>query len=570
MVVRGQQARAKRQKEKHSRVRITEQLKIKALYDIWAFIDLVDFKGGVKNFSDCHKELCEFITEPELVENSNLDYDMTRALALEPRGHLKSTIGNVLFSLWKIYRNPNIRILVGTNVKELAWSFIREVRSYLEDRTLQEEVWNSRPHIRGPLIPQLDRGRRSVSNEAEDKRVIWSATALQVNRSEILKEPTIFATSVGSRVTGGHYDLLILDDIVDFRNTINPDQIAKVFDWVQDLESVLDPRRESFPSEVPSINFTDMVGDQINVLGTRYDRLDFYAYVLENAFELGFRVLSKNIYANGENTDDGYLWPERFNDNVVNKLRKRLTPKRFASQYLNTIKVDEEQPLKYENIQWVPFDLPGFLNVYRQHVEYFKYNGSEKLGTLIRIRPYLYCDPAISENKRADNTAIVVGGFDQYGSFYILDAALGKLLPDETARIIHQLAVRWKLNYVTIEQVGAFKSIGYTVKEHFKEMNFNCGVREYTPGRQKKKTRIQNFLQPYFNGRSIYMTKKLKDNEDIMLEVEFFPAETTTDDFLDTCAMIVEEGAPPPPDETWASRGRRQRAWRNSRYGGVR
>lgn len=553
----------------------TRANKIKALSDYWTFIDLIDFRGGRRNFAKVHHDLGRFVTEADKLAGAvrldggalNEDEIYTRTLVLMPRGHLKSTVSSVGYTLWRIYRNPNIRIAVGTNVKDLAWSFIRELRSYLEDEVLKEQVWNARPHVSGALIPELDRSgrRRSGDNtESEDKKVIWSSIAIQVNRSKKLKEPTVVATSVGSRLTGGHFDLLILDDIVDFKNTASLELIKKTFEWAQDLESVLDPRRLEKVNTIVSVPFFDKVGDQLVVLGTRYAKGDYYEYIIQNQDELGYQVLSKNIYINGKDDTDGYLWGEKFNAKVIGKLRKRLTARRFASQYLNTIIVAEDQPLNPDNIIYFA---PTSVYIRPGEVEV----PTDEVRPNARIRPYLVVDPAISEKKSGDNTSICVGGFDQYGRLWILEVRVGKFRPLDTARYIYDMVVRWKLNFIHMEQRGGFRAVAYTVHEHLRDQGLHVGVKEYTSGTQNKKTRIENYLEPFFRESTIYLPSYLKTNDIVQNEIQFFPADAVTDDVVDTFAMIVEVARPPLTDAQKKSKQARPvRAFRNIRYGGVR
>lgn len=548
--------------------------KVKALHDYWTFIDLIGFKGGTNNFGQIHHELAEFVAEPDKVSKSlkvtgewvEHEEMITRSLILMPRGHLKSTVASVGYVLWRIYRNPNIRIVVGTNVKELAWSFIRELRSYLEDDELQRRVWNNRPHVNGPLVPELDRsGRRRTGDNTEsiDKKVIWSATAIQVIRSKKMKEPTVQATSVGSRLTGGHYDLLILDDIVDFRNTASPELLQKTFEWTQDLESVLDPRRVERVHEVATVPFFDVVGDQIVVLGTRYAKDDFYEYLLNNQDELGYKVMIRNIYVNGIDDHEGFLWPERFNKNVIEKLRKRLTSRRFASQYLNTIIVSGEQVFDVDNLQYYPSTAVD-IRAGEVTIMY----GERPFP---KVRPYLVVDPAISDNKKADDTSITVGGFDQNGEFWILEQRTGKFRPLDTAAIIKELVNKWKLAQLWIEQVGGFKAVAYTVKEYLRNNKVIAAIYEWKPTGQQKKTRIENYLEPHFTSRTIHVPQELKTDEIVQNSLMYFPSDVVKDDVPDTWAMLVEVAKPPLSEEQkQAQRRTPPRAFRNVRYGGTR
>ncbi len=99
----------------------THNNKVKALHDIWTFAELIGYEGGKKNFAAIHRKLAGFVTAPQLAPVCLLDKGFSkqkynrRRLVLMPRGHLKSTVCSVLYTLWRIYRNPYIRILVGCN-----------------------------------------------------------------------------------------------------------------------------------------------------------------------------------------------------------------------------------------------------------------------------------------------------------------------------------------------------------------------------------------------------------------------------------------------------------------------
>lgn len=552
-------------------IRITRNNKVRALFDMWVFCDLIKYRGGTKAFSTIHEELVQFITAADAaIESDDIDAKVDvvmRALVLMPRGHLKSTICVTLYCLWRIYRNPNIRIMVGTDVKELSWAFIRELRSYFEDRDLQETVWNSRPHISGPLVPDLDRsGRRrgEDENEAQDKKIIWSATALQVLRSDKMKEPTVRAGSVGSINTGEHYDLVILDDIVDFKNTKTSNLIEKTFNWAQDLESVVDPRRAVHMGTVSGKKLYDHVGDQVLVLGTRYARGDYYEYLIENKLELGYNVMFRNVYRNGVDDTEGYLWPERFNAKVVASLRKRLKGKKFASQYMNKIITEETQPLNPENIQYYvaePRANVGYVDIWTEE------------GRVI-VRPYLVIDPAISMDMRADDTSICVGGLDTEGRFWVLEQHLGHFKPEKTASIVYDLVLKWHLQTCYVENVGFQRALMYTIDDYFKAKNVHMKCKEWKPhGKGAKKPRIENYLEPYFSGRRIFLPAALKYNSTIQDSVTYFPSDVVKDDAPDTWAILIEIAKPPVgyTDKFKKAQSRPPAAARrNRKYGGSR
>ena len=540
-------------------------LSVKALYDYWAFIDLLQFKGGKSNFSKIHDEMITFFTQTQLINSHK-----RRRLGLVPRGHLKSTLGTVSYVLWRIYRNPNLRICVATATKDLALQFVREIKQYLEDEDLQDRVWNSRPHFEGRLVPILDRAGYSRRNrkwdlgdttEAEDKKVVWRSDALQVNRTEVYKEPSILAASPGSTITGMHFDLMILDDIINDETTATQDKINKTLRWTQDLESIIDPERSVSHGSINGTMLKETIGDELLVWGTRYAKGDYYEYLLDNLDEFEYSLFFRNIYINGVDNSDGYIWGERFNDVVVNRLKKRQGIIRFSSQYLNKVVVSED----------IIFDCDKFNYLLPTHVD------AEILGrgmarienphrnTTVDIQLHMVIDPAISQKKTADNSVIMVGGIDHEFNLYIVDYFSGKMLPEELIKNTYELADRYNINSCWIEVVSFQQSLIYAFRNRFIDYR-PLALREYRP-KGDKKARIQTHLQPIVFNAQLYLMSWMKGDTQLQEEFSYFPSAVTHDDHLDAMAMIVEN-AKPSPNRKGRSKAIYDHFTVNIRYGG--
>jgi phage terminase large subunit-like protein len=380
----------------------------------------------------------------------------------------------------------------------------------------------------------MDKGRRSRGNhednytDAEDKKVIWNNTAIQVLRQGKFKEPTVYALSVGSKVTGQHYDLAILDDIVDFDNTATVAKMDKTFEWAQDLESVLDPLHICEYTGEP-------IGDEVIINGTRYAAGDYYEAVLNDAKELGYETFIRNIYVNGIDNADGYIWFEKFNDDTVQKLKRRLTSRRWASQYLNSILLDGEAILAIDNIQYIPS-----ANIHVDKGTAYIKQGQEE----IPVRLYMVVDPAVSQSKTADNTSIAVGGQDDQGNLYIVDGVAGKLTPQKIVDEVFRLADKWQLSGVFIEMVGWQGALEHYIREKFATYR-PLAIYPWNPqGKGKKKERIEFYLQPVFNQRMIFVPPWMKQWDILTNELLAFGSPTGHDDILDTWAMIKEISKP--------------------------
>ena len=146
-----------------------------------------------------HKELCDFATSE----------GKRKKLILVPRSHLKSTLVTVGYSLQRIVTNPNVRILIANATYDMATTFLSQIKRHLR---FNEKLKN----IYGDLSQNADR---------------WSENMLTVvsDQSYAKKEATVTAYGIGGNLVSQHYDLIIMDDVVnrDFINT--PEQIQELF-----------------------------------------------------------------------------------------------------------------------------------------------------------------------------------------------------------------------------------------------------------------------------------------------------------------------------------------------------
>jgi predicted phage terminase large subunit-like protein len=545
---------------------------IDAYNNIWEFADLINFRGGKGKFGKVHYELASFLTAPQLLESE----ENRRRLILMPRGHLKSTVSSVLYSLWRIYRNPNIRILVGTNIKRLGRGFIRELRQYFENGDLQQRVWNKRPHVPGNLVPAIsasDRRKRNSQrnndftgdediNFADDTKLIWSMEALQVLRTGILKEPTVMIASVGTTVTGDHYDLLILDDIVDFDNSATENKADSILDWTRDLESVLDPRQKVTFELDANTRLVDYVGDEAVILGTRYYEWDYYQYLIDEGTSLGVKVFTRNIYQNGVDNEEGYIWPEKFGEVAIERVRRRInSPQRFASQYLNTIIAPADAIFTVSNIKWVR---PS--NVHHTPANEWELT---RLGEPTRrVKPMLFIDPAATTNSTSDFTVLTVAGYTETKELIILDIVNGRFTPTEVCENLFALCEKWHLNSVTVEMVAGFKLYEHVIREYMKRTGKIIGIRDYKPSAKlHKKARIEAWLQPLFENNLVVAHEFVALNQEFRNELTLFP-KGKHDDVLDTLAAIAEICQPTRKRNHLAAVTPRRQV--NSKYGGSR
>lgn len=183
-------------------------------------------------------------THGEIIEK--LESSSQRKLICVPRGTLKSTIACVAYPIWRLNRDPNIRILIDSELYTNSSTFLREIKG----------------HLSSSRVTSLFGGYRSR---------IWNESEVIIKqRTKILKEATITCSGIGATKVGQHYDVIIMDDMNSPNNTANPDQAQKVVTHYRMQTSILEPE------------------GTLIVIGTRYSELDLIGHILSN--ELGKTV----------------------------------------------------------------------------------------------------------------------------------------------------------------------------------------------------------------------------------------------------------------------------------------
>lgn len=167
-----------------------------------------------------------------------------RKLLVLPRGTLKSSIGVVGFSVWLLLRNPNLRILIDSEVYTNSKNFLREIKAHLES--------NHVTRIFGEF--------KSDSN--------WSEGEITIKqRTKPYKESSITCGGIETVKVGQHYDVIIGDDLNSGNNSSTPEGCKKVINHYQLNTSILEPN-----------------GIYV-IIGTRYSQNDLIQFILDQEIE---------------------------------------------------------------------------------------------------------------------------------------------------------------------------------------------------------------------------------------------------------------------------------------------
>lgn len=215
-------------------------------------------------------------------------------------------IGRVL---WELGRNPNLRVAIVSNTYKQAEKIVRTLGDYITSSEMLHGIF---PKLR-PAEP-------------------WTNSHFNVESDHIKKDPSVQAVGVHGNILGARLDLVVLDDILDYENTLAERQRQDLWDWWS----------ATFVGRLTALG-------RVACIGTAWNPDDvMHRWEREPAwYALRFPV----IEANGKPT-----WPKRWPLDRVDAKRQELGPLEFSRQMLCRARDDSESRFKRA---WIDACLDG-------------------------------------------------------------------------------------------------------------------------------------------------------------------------------------------------------------------
>ena len=438
-----------------------------------------------------HREVCDFVQDVSKYHKKLINL---------PRGHLKSSIITVGFTIQQLVKDPSIRILIVSGNYQLATNFIGQIQKILMRNKRLRELY-------GEFDKNADQWKR-------DAIAVYSPDA-----DFITKEANLKAQGIDSGVTSTHFDIIILDDVVTRENVTTHEQINKVITFYRDIQDIWDRRRNNA---------------QIIVIGTRWNDGDLYGWLMDkdNPEREQVGVLIKQAISNPKIIRDGtrykleggeVLFPRKFSKESLQELLDSKGIREFTAQYLNSI-VDD--------------DTAVFKRAWFRRYEYDDIKGRE-------LNRYIMVDPAISQEERADYTAMVVVGVDAWGKVFVLEVVRNRFSPTELIGELFRLDDEYKPRSIGIEMVAFQKSLQYFIADESKSRHHYLPIKELKAGNQKdsKASRIMG-LEPYYARGDVFHPNHAKNIDILEDELIRFPY-GKHDDVIDALAYFPQLITPP-------------------------
>lgn len=336
---------------------------------------------GYKDLNEQHIELCKFLNSKKRFK-----------LILMPRYSFKSCVCTIGYSLWKLWFNPNLRILIYSDATLKAEGFLTSIKNHIEGKTLGS-------------IFRTEFGNWETDPNRKGK---WSNREIIISkRTNAHAESTVETAGQETSLIGKHYDIIIFDDIVSDKTVTTKEQMDKTSECYQKALSLLKP------------------GGEILMIGTRWHFGDLYGRIIdENDDKQTFDIFHRD--ADMKNEDGTLIFEDIGLDREFLDFQKKEQGSYiYSCLYQNNPVDDETATFKTSNFSFYDKIDPRDLYI---------------TGT---------CDPG--GGKGGDPTGITVLGTDHDMNMYILDIVNSDLQPSEIVQEIIRLHYKWKFRIFGIE-----------------------------------------------------------------------------------------------------------------------
>ena len=424
----------------------------------------------------CHDDMEKLLRKPS-----------RRKANVFPRNHLKSTFGTIAVSIQQILKNPNVRILIANQVWDMSRSFLREIKQQLENSQLK--------YLFGEFVS---------AKWNEDEIIVRQ-------RTKPLKEPTIRTAGIETEQTGGHYDVIILDDLMGLNNSQTPEQREKAKRFRRSMINLLEP------------------GGMVIENLTRWHLDDTFSDVMEKELRY-YDVMVRKVYEPDAGGRNRLIFPKKFAKRF-DPVKKDwvMTDDPYCMDYIEFIKTS--MPLDEFSAQYLNEPMSSESQLFKP--EMFKYWHQRPEGLYVAMA----VDLAISEQRQADYTAIVVLGMDHEWRLYVLDYLRGHWKPHDVVNNVFGMRDKWRPHTVGMEVNGFQRTLKLACEDEMRKRREYFPIEEIKTGPERTKENRIKSMEPFYRNGTVQHAAWMR-GKDLEIELQTFP-KGKHDDLIDAMAMCL-------------------------------
>lgn len=458
------------------------------------------------------------------------DDSIKRLLVEFPRRNLKSSIATVSYPPHRLHQ-------MVMNDEDPWWRFF----FMAHNKSTAQRQWNdvrlgfSRPKFQF-FCPELVPPKNNERSEDDERPYKWNEEHGEIRRSYRTTEPTFSA--IASQVVGPHYNVGILDDLINAENYDSPTAVEKAVDMYRFSISLLD----------------DLHSCRLIVVGNCWGLMDLNSVIHREAELTGFTILSVSSET-GANVDGVRrchnipdevkevldmlptpIWPERFDEDALAILRRELGPRIYSAQMLNQ---PEDPDVTDFDISWTKES--ELVNSTAGPA--IRFEDDDELMPLSECNVYVSWDPALEKKRhtrtreKSDN-AIVVTFVDPFKRCGVLREHAKVESPFKTLNRFVAMCRLFKgyVKSAAVEEVLFSEVLKKLLRDRINELNTFVPLRRVKIPRSfgGKDPRIRAWLGVHLERGNFYIDKTCSKFRE---QVRNFGVEGAKRDLLDAAAL---------------------------------
>lgn len=449
-------------------------------------------------------------------------------MLLVPRGGFKSSIDIADCVQWALCF-PAVTILILTGVYQLACDFVGELTQHF---MLDEVGKDGKETIYGPRRLQ-DRVTGEWSQSLfqtlffEHCVTDSKSTEFQTPAGGDDKEPTVRAASIEQNLSGWHFAVMKLDDVVTNENCLTVSRMQGVNKQISINRAMLHP-----------YGFMD-------VIGTWYDEFDYYGVTIKReaaiiqedgpagkTIEIYLRAAwwpteeakkFGKIEAEMQKADWVLWFPERLSYEFLRQEKKK-DPDGFAIKYLN-------DPRQIHKVKF-----PRELLLRRT----IPHNQLPHQGIVVST-----VDTAYSVKSWADYT-VMITALIYGGRFYIVNMVRGRFNEYELPAVIAASAYKWKPKRIAIEDSVGVKWMGRELRREMDKLSISVPVEFVSLGLGSKTKSKQLKAKPVLRllgDERMFFLNSCEGLQEMYTELEKFTgtADDDHDDIVSALSLLADQ-----------------------------
>lgn len=500
-----------------------------------------------------HEDICnKFFVQKNPVfttfeKFANQYTDLKDRLLLVPRGGFKSSI-DMADTVQYIINWSAITILILTGTLQLATDFVGEIKLHF---TMEE---NGVPDGK---TGKTGYGPRQIQDKDSGE---WSHSMFQVlfpehctppgegKQTEFQtpaggdeKEPSVRAASIEQALSGAHFCVMKLDDVVTNENSLTVDRIEKVNRQIGINRAMLHPYgmmdvigtwyddKDYYGKKIKTeLDYAEEEGLAANIQGSvdsgRFESSVFMRIYLRAAWWLNQKAVKAGKIESEAKKEDYELWfPERLTYEFLVKERKT-DPDGFPIKYLNN-------PKQLSKVKF-PREL-----LMRRTVPHTQLPPQGVIVTTV--------DTAYSTKSWADYTVILTS-LIYGGRFYIINMVRGRFNEFDLPRVIAATAHKWKPKRIAIEDSVGVKWMGVELRREMNKLQISIPIEFVSLGlgsKAKAKAMKAKPVLRLLGDERMLFSNSCEGLEEIYTELEQFTgtSDDAHDDIVSALSLLTDQ-----------------------------